>query len=552
MSKRINRRIFLRGLGGAVVAAPVLSSMGDRATRAEAANAQLPRRLIVMFTHYGCLTTRFFPERSHGQLSSADFDGTTLAPLAPYASKLLLPRGIRSMNEWTADLSRGQGNDMHIQASGSFFTCQPLTPNSNDPFSFQTSTRFVPRPMGRSLDHVMAEQLSPQKVPLFLRVGGLTDNAQSQISFSGPELPFPGLSSVAQAYSSLTGLFTSGGSGTVAPSPDSYAAIRGKSILDLVADDLDTLERFDMSQRDRLKLDAWKALLHDTGVAVRAAQCSEETALGLGLDDENLKAASGGIGTDRLTAKISGDLDGADLYSRVAVLAALCNLNPVIFLKYPGNYTFKGLGLTAESHGLSHRIGNAGLQGTCVADVLDQLWTIDRYYAQKFANLVGQLDALSEGDGTLLDQCAAVWFQDMADGLAHNHNNLPIVQAGGAGGYFKTGWSINVEDGSPDLPRGESERFCVDPADTSASITSVYQETGTDPAFGNAPINKYFCNLMNALGVQAGEDGFPLEGGTAEVTRFGMYDKTEDFVGGGSNPPMIHSPGAFDSLEANG
>jgi hypothetical protein len=552
MSKRINRRIFLRGLGGAVVAAPLLSSIRDPPAQAQA-TASLTRRLIVMYTHYGCLTTRFFPERSHGPLSSADFEGKTLGPLAPYASKLLLPRGIRSMNEWTADLSRGQGNDMHVLASGSFFTCQPVTPNSNEPFSFDTGTRFVPRPIGRSLDHVIAEQLSPDKIPFFLRVGGLSDGAQSQISFSAPEQAFPGLTSPVRAYSALTGLFTTGDGGTVAPSPDSYAAIRGKSILDLVADDLDTLERFDMSQRDRLKLDAWKELLHETGAVVATAQCSEETALSLGLTDEYLMApTSGGLGTDRITTKISGNMDGADLHSRIAVLAAVCNLNPVIFLKYPGNFLFKGLGLTVESHSLSHRIGNAGLQGTCLADVLNEIWSIDRYYAQKFANLVGQLDAMYEGEGTLLDSCAAVWFQEVADGLAHNHNNLPIVQAGGGGGYFKTGWSINVEGGSPDLPRGESERFCADPADTSTSFTSAAQETGTDPAYGNAPINKYFCNLMNMLGVKAGEDGFPLAGGEAEVTKFGMYDKTEDFVGGGTNPPMIHSPGGFDSLKANG
>jgi len=46
-------------------------------------------------------------------------------------------------------------------------------------------------------------------------------------------------------------------------------------------------------------------------------------------------------------------------------------------------------------------------------------------------------------------------------------------------------------------------------------------------------------------------DGFAAEGGNAEVTQFGMYDKTEDFVGGGTNPPHINSPGGFDALKAN-
>jgi len=147
--------------------------------------------------------------------------------------------------------------------------------------------------MGRSLDHVIAEQLSSDKTPLFLRVGGYSENVQSQISYSGPEQAYPGLGPLTQAYSLLTGLFASGGGAGSAPlNPDSYQAIRGKSILDLVADDLDTLERFDMSQRDRLKLDAWKELLHETGTGVQTAQCSAETAAALGLTAENIQLSN--------------------------------------------------------------------------------------------------------------------------------------------------------------------------------------------------------------------------------------------------------------------
>ncbi len=55
---------------------------------------------------------------------------------------------------------------------------------------------------------------------------------------------------------------------------------------------------------------------------------------------------------------------------------------------------------------------------------------------------------------------------------------------------------------------------------------------------------------MNALGVKAGADGFPLVGGSQEVTCFGRYDKTEDFIGGSVNPPKIHDPGGFEALKA--
>jgi len=46
---------------------------------------------------------------------------------------------------------------------------------------------------------------------------------------------------------------------------------------------------------------------------------------------------------------------------------------------------------------------------------------------------------------------------------------------------------------------------------------------------------------MNALDVKAGSDGFPAKDGTREVMKFGRYDKTEDFIGGGTNPRTTSS-----------
>ncbi len=96
----------------------------------------------------------------------------------------------------------------------------------------------------------------------------------------------------------------------------------------------------------------------------------------------------------------------------------------------------------------------------------------------------------------------------MSDGNAHNLNNLPIIQAGGCGGYFKTGWTINVDTantGSATLTQGSSESQCAD-GTTAGQANGINQSTGTPPATANAPINKYFYNLMNALGVKARRD----------------------------------------------
>jgi hypothetical protein len=230
------------------------------------------------------------------------------------------------------------------------------------------------------------------------------------------------------------------------------------------------------------------------------------------------------------------------------VLAAICQANPVIVLKYPAVYRYAGLGMTIESASLNNRVGNAGLSGTCVTGVLDMLTTIDDFYARKFAHLVDLLARIDEGEGKMLDNSAAVWFQQWSDGCAKNLNNLPIIQAGSLGGYFKTGRAVNVEDGSADLTVGASEYYCGE--DGNDQVNGTTQLTGTDATLANAPINKYYVSLMNALGVKAGADGFAAVGGPAEVTKFGMYDRTEDFIGGGVVEPVIHDPGGFDALRA--
>src|SRR5262249_6771003 len=142
---------------------------------------------------------------------------------------------------------------------------------------------------------------------------------------------------------------------------------------------------------------------------------------------------------------------------------------------------------------------------------------------------------ITNADGsTLLDSTATVWFQEMSDGNAHNLNNLPIIQAGSCGGYFKTGWTINVDTmntGSATLTQGHSESECAD-GTTSGQVNGINQSTGTPATTASAPINKYFVSLMNALGVKGDANGYPSKGGSGPVTKFGYSDLTSDFNGG--------------------
>lgn len=547
MTKRqLNRRLFLQGVGGAVVAAPFLGSLGYRAAQAQAGSD--PKRLIVFFTHYGCLTNRWFPTKSHGPLEAADYEGTTLKHLAPYASKLLMPRGIRAMNEWSFEQSYGQETDPHTQVMASYFTACPVDGQSGLNFGDTGIPDSVPerkfdaRPVGgRSLDHVCAEQVSPNGTPLLMAIGGTQQGEMNNFSYrtagdgtTRAEL-FSGIGSPATIYSEISQLFAAGGAADEA----TYRVVRGENVLDLVRDDLARLKAANISRSDELKLEAWEQLLTETTGMVRA-QCGSDVLGTLGITEQEIQAGA----TNNLELAAPAMLN-------LAVLSALCDHNRVIFMKFPATYGFSFLpGIEGDSHGISHRIGDANMGGPCVSGVNEMIATIDDWYAQQFAYLVGKLDGIQENEGTLLDNTATVWFQELSDGNSHNLNNLPILQAGGCGGYFKTGVAINVEGGAADLTPGNSESACSN-GDTDVSNADL-DGTGTPADIAAMPINKYFCNLMNAMGVKAGEDGYPMKGGAAPVTKFGYSDKTEDFIGGEGAVAgaTIHNPGELMELRA--
>jgi hypothetical protein len=375
--------------------------------------------------------------------------------------------------------------------------------------------------------------VNPSGTPLFLQIGGVASaSSLSAISWSQAEQSFPGFGTPKQVLSALTNLLKPG-----PVTPDDWKAIRHKTVIDCVRDDLNRLKSVNMSASDKKKLSDWADLLHDTSGTV-INSCLADTSAKLGLTSEVLDGASGSGSSLDLTKTAPVMMD-------LAALAASCDASRVIFMKMPPVYTFKFLGLTLESHAVSHRIGNAGMGGKCVENALDLVQTIDSWYAQQFAYLVGRLDGIKEGDRTLLDNSATVWFQEMSDGNAHNLNNLPILQAGSCGGYFKVGQAVNVEGGVADLTPGHSDEDCRD----GQSAYNTLDNLGTPPTVATQPINKYFCNLMNAIGVKAGPDGYPAKGGTAPVTRFGKYDDSSLFPT--DTPSVIKDPGEFAALRAS-
>jgi hypothetical protein len=57
------------------------------------------------------------------------------------------------------------------------------------------------------------------------------------------------------------------------------------------------------------------------------------------------------------------------------------------------------------------------------------------WYAEQLAYLLGKLDAVPEGDGTMLDNTLVVLGSELSKGNSHSHMDAPFILAGGAGAF---------------------------------------------------------------------------------------------------------------------
>src|SRR5690606_15621005 len=71
---------------------------------------------------------------------------------------------------------------------------------------------------------------------------------------------------------------------------------------------------------------------------------------------------------------------------------------------------------------------------------------INRYHVGLFAYFLDKLKNTPDGDGTLLDNAMVLYGSGMSDGNAHNHDPLPIVLAGKAGGALEDKRHINMPE----------------------------------------------------------------------------------------------------------
>jgi len=83
-------------------------------------------------------------------------------------------------------------------------------------------------------------------------------------------------------------------------------------------------------------------------------------------------------------------------------------------------------------------------------DRSDDFERVSRYYCGQLAYLAERLDAMPEGDGTVLDHSCLLFINNMWSGSQHDSNKVPLLTAGGLNGTIETGRVLDYQDRGDD------------------------------------------------------------------------------------------------------
>jgi Protein of unknown function (DUF1552) len=137
----------------------------------------------------------------------------------------------------------------------------------------------------------------------------------------------------------------------------------------------------------------------------------------------------------------------------IAAIAMACDYNRVVGIQLSVgaggpiyNWLPDSLNKIHRHHPLSHgaTADDVFMPTLPEAEYKTALFNIDLWHMKTLDTLLARLESYSEPGGTVLDNSLVLYFNELSNGLAHSHEDMPIVMAGGAGGALKQGQYVNV------------------------------------------------------------------------------------------------------------
>ena len=205
---------------------------------------------------------------------------------------------------------------------------------------------------------------------------------------------------------------------------------RRKSVLDFVMEDAEDLQK-QLGSSDQRKLDEYLYSIRDV-----------ENRL---MHSDKLKVGEDGIPSYARPAGVPREWEKhCRLMLDMTTLSIQSDSTRVLSFMYANegsNRGYPNIGAPEGHHDLSHHGKSLEKQ--------EKIQKINHYHMTQFAYLLDQLASIQEGERSLLDNCMIVYGSGISDGDRHNHNNLPILLVGKAGGRLKQAGHFRFPDKTP-------------------------------------------------------------------------------------------------------
>jgi len=396
-NRQLCRRAMLRGVGVSM-ALPWLESLPVwGAEKSEDDANKPPVRFACLFSGNGFHSKQWWARGQGAQMEL----GKVLEPLAPFREKLNFIEGL--YNE------QALFGGIHSAQTGQLLSGAKLAPGG--------AIRS-----GTSMDQVMAQRIGHQTKAPSLVLGCETS-----------------LPNVHKNYSMIYSSHISWSSPTTPTTLELYPALAfdrlfrnepgraDRSVLDAVLEEATSL-RGKISTSDRRRLNEYLSSVREVEQRIdRAGKEQRLQGWRPTIDKPNMPRPADGL---------PQDIDEhMRLMSDVLILAFQTDTTRICTLKLNNDWSqlrFPHLGVNGIHHLVSH------------SDSADWL-NVNQFFVRQVAYIAQRLDAIQEGERTLLDNTLLLYLSSMLNG--HHHvEDLPVVLVGRGGGQVQGGRVLNYKN----------------------------------------------------------------------------------------------------------
>jgi len=498
--------MILQGAAGAAFALPLLDNIPRAHAQAKsgdggAGDAGLPapgkggpKRLIIMFSPNGTIPSAW---QSSG--SGANFmPGQILQPLvmAGHQNDLIVVQNLD-----TSASMDGPGGDAHGLGIGCLLNGTELASGSTFLAGCGVAGQFCGSsgwPGGITIDQFIAQKLAAPtpRLSVDFCIKTMPASLWSRMSYTGPNgLTVEPFNDPLVAFMQL---FANVG---MSSSAVALQTARRKSVLDEVTGELSSLTA-SLSGTDKFKVEAHLTQLRQIETGLQAppmSACMKPTQPMLGASTPVQINGSGMEvhGDPSVDADVPVRNTTAQQMLVAAMACDMARVGTIMMAPSRSDIFFSWLTQAAQQMkpvpGISYPVPNEShhdLSHEPDSNMAAQqgLIAINQWYAMQVAQVISLLKAQPENGGTMFDNTVILWANELGIGNIHSHTDVPVLLAGSAGGYLKTGQAVTMGGGSPDSPGTPYNRLHITLANA-MGLTDV-TSFGTSKFCSSGPITE--------------------------------------------------------------